>query len=442
MLKLSRFTIQTLNNKDEVLLYNSFVGTKSFCKLSLESRNAILATIGRKEECYEYKDIINKLTEKGHLVDINDNELEKLRLLYLDTVVENTLRLIILPTEKCNFSCVYCYESFEKPRMTEVVQKDIVDYVRKNISRYKHLRVLWFGGEPTIELEIIQKLSKVFIDICRKNRIVYSAQITTNGYLLTTEMFKSLLDCEIRDYQITIDGIQRIHDKYRVDKKGSGTYEIIMNNIHQINSDYSNERYNIIIRTNLTQEIFDYMEEYVNQCNDLVKNSHHVKIDVQFVNNWKNKVGDAIKSNILDDDLSVIFFERLLNCSESLKGIITEEFELGGLICYAGRRNSILIRPNGEVHKCTMCFEEQHDYIGTISFKSNYNIDMFSKWLSIFNYCKEIDKCDIAPLCLGDCCPAQRILTNEGEKCPRFRKFLVYKMQLLDMDNKFVRIDK
>jgi uncharacterized protein len=40
--------------------------------------------------------------------------------------------------------------------------------------------------------------------------------MTTNGYLLNRDLFNKLLNLYIKQYQITIDGTEDIHDKNRV----------------------------------------------------------------------------------------------------------------------------------------------------------------------------------------------------------------------------------
>lgn len=45
-----------------------------------------------------------------------------------------TLELILMPNEDCNFRCVYCYEDFVKSEMKETVQKGILKYLEKTYS--------------------------------------------------------------------------------------------------------------------------------------------------------------------------------------------------------------------------------------------------------------------------------------------------------------------
>ena len=74
------------------------------------------------------------------------------------------------------------------------------------------MRVEWFGGEPLLCMDVIENLSKHFIDICRKAHKGYTAAITTNGYLLDLETFRKL-DGGLR--KAIIDELKRKHSNYR-----------------------------------------------------------------------------------------------------------------------------------------------------------------------------------------------------------------------------------
>ena len=101
------------------------------------------------------------LKEKGILIDSaadEDKVLSQLRKKYVSE--PESLFLYLLPTEECNFRCKYCYEEFRHIWMSQETQDGIIEYVKTNISRYKFLRVEWFGGEPLLALNAIEYMSK------------------------------------------------------------------------------------------------------------------------------------------------------------------------------------------------------------------------------------------------------------------------------------------
>ena len=112
---------------------------------------------------------------------------------YYDKIYDKMLSLTIMPTELCNFRCRYCYEKFEKGKMQEDIYKGIVKYLQKNLSSYSGLDISWFGGEPLLALDIIEKMSTDIYELCKLLKKPYMAGMTTNGYLLTPEVVERLL---------------------------------------------------------------------------------------------------------------------------------------------------------------------------------------------------------------------------------------------------------
>ena len=117
--------------------------------------------------------------------------------------------------------------------MDEKVEKEIVDLLLKNSKTINNFSVTWYGGEPLLAMDVIERLSKEFIEICDKNEIYYSASIITNGYLLTPAIAKKLIDLKIEFMQITIDGSKETHDKRRILANGKGTFDKIISNLKE-----------------------------------------------------------------------------------------------------------------------------------------------------------------------------------------------------------------
>ena len=81
--------------------------------------------------------------------------------------MSKSLRLIIMPTEQCNFRCQYCYESFKFGKMSLEMQDAIINFVRKNIYKYTEVHLDWYGGEPLLAFDVIQYISENVLKICK-----------------------------------------------------------------------------------------------------------------------------------------------------------------------------------------------------------------------------------------------------------------------------------
>ena len=230
--KPSKFNYCHKCSNGELLLYNSAAGTDSLSRVLPERSEPILKIL---KNGYEGEpENIQTLLEKGFVVasETNEDTLKKVRT--MEQVMDSSLHLILLPTEQCNFRCKYCYETFKKGKMNDTVQDSVIAYVRKNIHKHTGLYISWFGGEPLEALDVVEKLSRAFQNICKVAKKPYSASMTTNGYDLSLETYKKLYDLGVYNYQITLDGLQEEHDRQRVLADGQGSFAKIVENLINI----------------------------------------------------------------------------------------------------------------------------------------------------------------------------------------------------------------
>jgi uncharacterized protein len=75
------------------------------------------------------------------------------------------LKLTILPTEKCNFRCEYCYEDFTHGRMSPSTITGIKNSMEMRAPTLSVLEISWFGGEPLLASDIVINISKFAKDI-------------------------------------------------------------------------------------------------------------------------------------------------------------------------------------------------------------------------------------------------------------------------------------
>lgn len=215
-MKLSKYNYYTRNDNQELLLFNTLNGTKSFLKVSRENASAAEAFLsGKGEKSGLSSSLYDELVKWGYVIPEELDEDVLLRAIYVDSISDPRLQITILPTEQCNFRCKYCYESFPDKVMSEETQSALLLFLKKNLGKYSALHISWFGGEPLLALDIIERLSEKIKEICAFYRKPYTASMTTNGFLLDADTFKRLLKCNVIYYQITVDGTKDIHDVQR-----------------------------------------------------------------------------------------------------------------------------------------------------------------------------------------------------------------------------------
>jgi len=57
----------------------------------------------------------------------------------------NRQELIIMPTEKCNFRCSYCYEDFKIGSMPNWLIESIKKFISHRVKSIEDLSLSWFG---------------------------------------------------------------------------------------------------------------------------------------------------------------------------------------------------------------------------------------------------------------------------------------------------------
>jgi radical SAM protein with 4Fe4S-binding SPASM domain len=121
-------------------------------------------------------------------------------------------------TDKCNQNCLHCYSKndFSSGKELDTFQaKELL----KQLIRIKCPVVLFSGGEP-LEREDIFEL----LDFSCKAGL--RTVLSTNGYFITSDMARHLVDVGVSYVGISIDGKEETHDKFR---GASGSFAAAIN---------------------------------------------------------------------------------------------------------------------------------------------------------------------------------------------------------------------
>lgn len=431
MLKVSKYTFVCRNKSGELLFYNTLEGVNSFCKLSQDNFDE--GFVESLDVKYINEAYYGSLREKGILIEEGTDERRKLYHQMIKTLNPNKLVLFINPTEQCNFRCKYCYESHSRGEMSEDTQNNIIKFVRENIHNFAGLHVEWFGGEPLLALDCIRRLSLEFQRICRFNKRKYDASMTTNGYLLTKEVFEELLEYNVKQYQITIDGVEEDHDMFRVLCGGAGTFSTILDNIQEIKK-LKRRDFSIILRSNVSVKNFESIDDFLKLLEKLSWQDNRIRIGIFKVGNWLDKAQTDIVDEIIEDtsDMRRIY-----------KAILESEYNIrlsdlflnpGSGVCYAGKLNNFLICADGSLHKCTVTFEDKDSVVGKIQNGRLECNEKFYEMISDFNKCDKVFECFNAPVCMGEPCPVKG---EGGSSCSYFKDTLDIVLQIFDKMGKF-----
>ena len=133
----------------------------------------------------------------------------------------------------CNLDCEYCFylekqalfPAGEQYRMPDkVLSAFIASYIASQPTPV--VEFVWQGGEPTLlGIDFFRRVVELQKPFAKGKTITNSLQ--TNGTLLTDEWCRFLKKHNFM-VGISLDGPQEIHDRYRRDRKGRGTFEQVM----------------------------------------------------------------------------------------------------------------------------------------------------------------------------------------------------------------------
>lgn len=422
--------------KEELLLYNSYVGTDSLARVSSAKVVEVLNILRRGSD--EETDIVRTLLKKGFLIleETDETLLKQCRI--MKEVEDSTLHLIILPTEQCNFRCKYCYEKFEKGKMAKDVQNAIIKYIRKNLCKYTSLHVSWFGGEPLEALDVIEYLSHIFIQMCKTARKKYSASMTTNGYGLSLEVYEHLYSLGVHNYQITIDGLKDEHDKQRVLKNGEGTYATIIRNLINIKDKTNHRNTSIIIRTNFSKRIFSNIDEYLKFYVQTFGKDKRFNFYIHIASDWG---GDSVEA-FSDELLSKEQYRNILKCIMKYSSKMNFDTHFShlshqGCICYAAKRNSLVVGSDATLYKCTGDFEYEKNKVGMLLKNGDINLNQnYYLWLGgLKNDNFKCQECYYSACCLSNNCPAVRVRGLENDVCSFEKEHMGSFLELFNKSN-------
>lgn len=157
----------------------------------------------------------------------------------LEIFPSNYFRYVVLVTDKCNLSCSYCFQHYDRNKnqaMTKEVAEKYIDGVFENPpSEFKTIFFQFCGGEALLEPEIISHSIKYAKNKELPKDKKLSFGVLSNGVLVNTEPVKKLFaehpDLRI---QISLDGHKEIHNKHRgnFDETVNGIRWLQENNIN------------------------------------------------------------------------------------------------------------------------------------------------------------------------------------------------------------------
>lgn len=272
------------------------------------------------------------------------------------------LGLIILPTEQCNFRCSYCYEDFKIGKMADSIVFAIKSLISQRMNDLRSFQLSWFGGEPLLAKDIILNISNHAKNECEKHGVNFlKGDVITNGYTLSLTVLKEMISLNQSHFQISLDGFDVVHDTTRKLISGRGTFEKIWNNIIALH--HSNENFSVVLNLHLTPENIFSIEVLIEEIKKTLLPDPRFSIVFKEICNFSDAGCSDMK--ILDSNCANTVISRLKKQLYGEQPTVKNDDEF--YICYASSPNSLLIRANGDIGKCTVALNDPRNNIGHIN---------------------------------------------------------------------------
>ena len=132
----------------------------------------------------------------------------------------------------CNLNCSYCFASQgkyhgERAMMSFEVGKRALDFLVENSGTRRNLEVDFFGGEPLMNFQVVKDLVAYARSIEKEKNKNFRFTLTTNGILIDDDVI-DFANRECSNVVLSLDGRKEVHDRFRVDYAGNGSWEKIV----------------------------------------------------------------------------------------------------------------------------------------------------------------------------------------------------------------------
>lgn len=355
----------------------------------------------------EYENILNndKMEEYKIVIPTDFNEDDIANKVYLKRIDKPSLPTyeyingyVVMTTTSCNARCFYCYEENlnKTETMTKKTADDLIQFMIKHRYGDTPLHIQWFGGEPLLNQRIIDYI----VDKLNEFNIPFSSSMISNAFLLNEETITKLEKWNLKQIQITLDGI---NDDYNKAKNYVYTdvdaYLTVLNNIRNL---LEKTNVKLLIRINANTDNIDNLYGDIELLKEEFNNYLNGRLEIYVAPLFGYVIESYEPSNNFWEKLEklqeIVKVSPLNCCDLSLNdGIFKRKLIEGHCMAYTAK--SVVVTPTGILGPCEHIKDEDHlgDIINGI-----VNKDVIERWHQFdgdeINFCKE-QKCPYHPMC-------------------------------------------
>lgn len=368
----------------------------------------------------EQDELFPHLVAGNFVIDETFDELAFIEEQYQRERQRSQFLLTILPTFGCNLGCDYCFVGKKSGAMDRERQDQIIAFVTERFSSHTFptMAVDWFGGEPLLGLSAIEFLSQAFLELCAAHDTPYSAQVITNGTMISDKAVDVMLRSGVDRLQITLDGLREIHDQRRPSKlRIVSSFEQTILGLEKVVGKFVIRLRINVDKHNLSEAwlLLDFFAAqgwlgpdtrfypYLARVSPFTDACASVATEVCSVDDFQNTNTQWMKR--LHEHGVPVAFQALYQFPEPK-----------AYNCGAIGDNGFIFNPNGEIHKCGLAVDDSTEAIGMLGEAldaDHRNARKWKEWSPLANpVCRG---CEFLPSCLGGC-PRNQMQMREVQK--------------------------
>ncbi|MGI6216903.1 MAG: radical SAM protein [Coriobacteriales bacterium] len=346
---------------------------------------------------------LQDLADAGILVDSAAYEQEVQEKAFdHDRFTNDWFALCLCPTYECNYKCPYCYEHGNNPSgiMTRDVMEATYRFFEKVYERdhFKSFSLEWYGGEPTLCMDIIEEMTNWFRKFCDEHGIEMNIGILSNCGMIDEKLAKRMADIGFENLMPTIDGCEELHNKRRVNKSQTNSFQKTLEGAHNC------REYGIEVCANMNTDKINFSE--FRELRQKLHDEEGIDIYPSLLKDYRqdfNHNDTGFDSNSFDLytreeyawDIHELFEETPYS-----KDVLQGMFRPVRNFCRGQLENYYVIDPFGDVYKCEGWLGQKEHMVFSL-FDLPDDDARFTDYNPLRDpLCRD---CEVLPLCKGQC---------------------------------------
>jgi uncharacterized protein len=366
--------------------------------------------------------------------------------------IKREFQIFAKPTGSlCNLHCGYCYYIQTKnlyPLNQSRIMPDglLEEYIRQHIVATTEPTVFfsWHGGEPMLAgIPFFEKAVSYQKKHQPPGKSILNG-IQTNGTLITNDWADFLMK-EKFYVGLSLDGPEELHDQFRYDTKGTGSFRKVLNGYHILRERGHNPEILCVVNAlnaKYPLEIYHFFKAL----------GAGFMTFLPLVEKEPGSKGLVTQRSVVPEDFGLflirIFDEWIVNDIGKVQVQIFEEaiktaFGTGHSLCVFKENcgGVPVVEHNGDFYSCDHFVDKVH-FLGNISVHPiEYFLDSkqqksfgMNKSLTLPGYCL---RCEVKAMCNGECPKNRFIQTPDGEPglnylCKGYKMFFTHSLPFVE----------